>query len=218
MTPDRGPSALRTIEILPLSAREEIANVVRLAVAILAGVWLYLAASGMEDAASAAGPRALLPYQTVASALPDVEQRMFRGLQEALLEAENVRSTDRRWPDPATLAADGIPPFAPDPTAKRSAYAWQLIARGAIVNYVGVPADRRSAGWLVLIQEPEPGAPPDPAAEDEEHNKLPDGTMLHVSIWKHEEGGSLHIALTGLPQAVGWTQIYGREPVLIPKR
>ena len=201
----------RTVQILPLSLGQELANVVRLGVAIVAGVWLYLA-SASSDTARAPGSRALLPFQTVASELPETEQLMFRELQEGRIEAENARSTDGRWPDPATLSAQGIPPFTPDPTARGSAYGWRLVQQGTIVNYLGVPSEGKSAAWLLLIQEPIPGAPPDPASEDEEHNKLPDGTMLHVSIWKHDDGGAVKVALTPLPEVAGWKQIYGRKP------
>jgi hypothetical protein len=210
MTPVADPATRpRTVQILPLSVRQELANVVRLGVAIVAGVWLYLASAPM-DTARAAGSRALLPFQTVASELPETGQRMFRELQEGRLEAENLRSIDGRWPDPATLSAQGVPPFAHDPTSKGSAYSWRLVQQGTIVNYLGVPSDAKSAAWLLLIQEPIPGAPPDPASDDEEHNRLPDGTMLHVSIWKHDDGSSVKMALTPLPEAAGWKQIYGR--------
>ena len=40
-----------------------------------------------------------------------------------------------------------------------------------------------SPAWLVLVLEPEPGAPPDTAREDEEHHRLISGDMLHVSTW-----------------------------------
>ena len=62
--------------------------------------------------------------------------------------------------------------------------------------------------WLVLVQEPEPGAPPDPAKEDEEHHRLIDGTKLHVSTWLHPDGDRVAAGFVRLPQANGWTQLY----------
>ena len=47
-----------------------------------------------------------------------------------------------------------------------------LTINGAFVNYLGVPRRAGAPAWLVLVQEPEPGAPPDPAREDEEHHRL----------------------------------------------
>src|SRR3954463_16035488 len=122
---------------------------------------------------------------------------MFREMQEGLVEAERIRAATGRWPDAPSLSRDGIPPFAPDPT--RTPYRWSTLARGTTINYVGVPMASPSAGsadppaaptapaWLLVIIEPEQGAPPDPAPSDETHHRLPDGTTLHVSIWRVPE-------------------------------
>src|SRR5437764_972932 len=40
-------------------------------------------------------------------------QRMYREMEEGLLEAERRRAATKTWPAVATLAAEGIPPFAP---------------------------------------------------------------------------------------------------------
>ena len=61
-------------------------------------------------------------------------------------------------------------------------------------------------------QEPDPGAPPDPAREDEEHHRLTDGTMLHVSIWTHADGVDLPARFISLPQVEGWTQLRAGPP------
>ena len=73
---------------------------------------------------------------------------MFRELQEGLLEAETRRADRGTWPAVSSLAADGIPPFALDPTAKGGRYDWRLTANGAFVNYLGLPqrSDARR-GW-----------------------------------------------------------------------
>ena len=89
---------------------------------------------------------------------------MFRELQVGLLEAETMRSAAGEWPTIATLAAEGIEPFAPNPALKGSSYTWQLIRDGRFVNYVGIPATTpapspgRPTGvagvpaWLLLVQ------------------------------------------------------------------
>jgi hypothetical protein len=156
--------------------------------------------------------RDLMPYQRLFRGLGSDDQRLFRELQEGLLEAENVRASTRRWPAPGVLAARGIPPFA-DGAGRggRRLYRWQLRQEGPIVNYLGLPADRRDPACLLLVQEPDPGAPAEgspaggpaggggPAqgaraiagvagtagapATDEVHHRLADGTLLHVSVW-----------------------------------
>ena len=79
-----------------------------------------------------------------------------------LLEAERARAIGA-WPEVPSLAADGIPPFALDPTAKGGQYDWRLMVNGTFVNYLGLPQRRRTA-WLLLVQEPEPGRRPIPRA------------------------------------------------------
>ena len=116
--------------------------------------------AGTRDGGGAAEGRDLMPYQRLFRTLDGDDQRLFRELQEGLLEAENARSSTRRWPAPAALAAQGIPPFA-DAAGRggRRSYHWQLRQEGPIVNYLGAPADRRDPALLLLVQEPDPQAP-----------------------------------------------------------
>jgi hypothetical protein len=65
---------------------------------------------------------------------------------------------------------------------------------------------------LLLVQEPEPGVPPDQNFEDEEHHRLLDGSMLHVSTWSHADGAAIPARLTTMPQAEGWLQVYAVPP------
>ena len=81
----------------------------------------------------------LLPFQALIQDRPPIEQRMFRELQEGLLEAETRRADRGAWPAVSSLAADGIPPFALDPTAKGGRYEWHLTTSGTLVNYLGLP-------------------------------------------------------------------------------
>ena len=199
---------IRSVEIVPLSHRNEFISVVRVAIAVVACAWIYAASRSPDTGAG----RDLLAYQSLMMDLQFVEQRAFRELREGLLEAERVRATSGQWPEPSTLATDGIPPFARDPTTKGATYMWSKIQRGTMINYLGIPSGQAAPAWLLLIQEPEPGSPPDPAPDDEEHQRLPDGTVLHVSVWMHEDGRLVPPALTPLPQARGWKQILGRAP------
>ena len=149
----------------------------------------------------------LLPYQRLIRDAPAAEQRVFRELQEGLLEAERIRAATGHWPDVSTLAAEGIPPFAPDPTQKIP-YKWTSVRQDWVTNYVGVPSDPAAPAWVLVILEPEPGAPPDPAPNDETHHRLPDGTTLHVSIWNMPEGKRRSgLAALRLPQNEGWTNL-----------
>jgi hypothetical protein len=47
---------------------------------------------------------------------------------------------------------------------------------------------------------------------DEEHARLVDGTLLHVSIWQHARGASVAAAPVRVPQAEGWTQLFAVGP------
>jgi hypothetical protein len=201
--------AIRQVPVARLSPRDELANLVRLAATVILGVWLYLASSLSDDGT---GRKRLLPFQALVQTQSTVEQRMFRELQEGLLEAEAIRGTTGAWPPPETLARDGIPPFASDPTAKAATYRWQLLRDGTYVNYLGTPDKPDAPRWLVWVHEPEPGTPPDQLFEDEEHHRLIDGTMLHVSTWKHAAVPPGAARVWRVPQAEGWTQLYAVGP------
>ena len=212
---------MRDVEIAAASPRDELVSVVRAGMAITAGVWLYLANSPFPAAGGGALQRSLLPFQTVIQTRPIEEQRMFRELQVSLLEAETVRSIEGAWPDAARLAADGIEPFAPNPALKGAAYEWTRVQSGRVINYLGVPkADQqrreRAPAWLVMVQEPDPAAPPEVYVEDEEHDRLADGSILHVSIWSHPAGARVPVNVVQVPQAEGWTQLYAADPSVAP--
>jgi hypothetical protein len=200
---------IRDVQIKPLSMRTELGNVIRLGMGILFCVVLCFS---VELGGSTVARRNLLPFQTVIQDRPSIEQLVFRELREGLLEAEVRRSTAGAWPEVAVLAADGVPPFTFDPTAKAATYKWQLVHEGIYINYIGIPDKPGSPAWLVLIQEPGPGSPPDPAKEDEDHHRLLDGTTLHVSTWIHPDGMRVTMRLVRIPQAEGWTQLYAVGP------
>lgn len=215
---------IRSVEIAPLSASNELIAVIRTAMAIAVATWLYLAISPFAFSNDAPARRNLFPYQSLIQDRPSDEQRMFRELQVSLLEAETLRSTTGEWPTVATLAAEGIEPFAPNPALKGSSYTWRLIRDGRFINYVGIPVPvttpastpppTRITGapaWLLLVQEPDPAAP-EPFQDDEEHDRLVDGSVLHVSIWNRPEGASFSTNVLRSPQAEGWIQLYAAPP------
>ena len=199
----------RTVEIRPPSGRAETVNVLKTAAAIVLLVGAYLALPSWTaqpaDIQARQSQLGLLPYQQLIRDARPAEQRIFRELQEGLLEAERMRAQTGQWPDVATLASEGIPPFAPDPT-QPIAYKWTSVRQDWAINYLGVPSDSAAPAWLLVVLEPEPGAPADPAPNDETHHRLPDGTTLHVSVWtipevKRRSG----FAALRLPQNEGWT-------------
>jgi hypothetical protein len=200
--------ATRTLEIRPPSVRDETLNVLKVASAIVVVVAAYLFRPSFGGQLGTSRSGDLLPFQSLVRDASSVDQRMFRELREGLLESERVRSTTGRWPDAAALAAEGIPPFSADPTRKNATYRWSTLTQGTIVNYVGIPSTPSVSAWLLVVIEPAPGDPPDPAPNDETHHRLPDGTTLHVSIWqvpeKSRAGG---FTATPLPQNEGWTQL-----------
>ena len=204
-------AAFRRVEVRPPSSRLELGNVVRFGMVIVVGAWMFLAADSATFRDGASTTKHLLPFQALIQNRPSNDQRMFRELQEGLLEAEARRASSGAWPGVPALAADGIPPFALDPTAKGGRYDWRLTVNGAFVNYLGLPQQSGSPAWLVLVQEPEAGALPDPAREDEEHHRLLGGDMLHVSTWIRADA-RVPAGTIRAPQAEGWTQLYAVGP------
>jgi hypothetical protein len=150
--------------------------------------------------------RGLLPYQVLVRTLPESEQRQFRVVRQGLIRAEAERAQTSRWPDPSALAAEGM--------------AWARFQQGVTVNYLGQPADPARPAWLLTIQEPDPGALPDPAPNDDEHHRLPDGTTLHIYVWMHRYGGQVPVAFVPQPQNSGWIEVFTLppNPVLPPRR
>ena len=200
----------RTVEIRPPSVRVETLNVLKAAGAIGVIVAAYLFRPSFGDQSQMANrtlPVGLLPYQRLIRDASAPEQRIFREMQEGLLETERIRAETGHWPDVSTLEAEGIPPFAPDPTRKM-AYKWTSVRQEWVTNYLGVPGDPAAPAWVLVILEPEPGAPPDPAPNDETHHRLPDGTTLHVSIWNIPEAKRRSgLSALRLPQNEGWTNV-----------
>jgi hypothetical protein len=86
------------------------------------------------------------------------------------------------------------------------------VRNGFYVNYVGIPNSPGAPAWLLVVQEPDPAAPPDVFQDDQEHHRLIDGTILHVSIWSHADGLRVPIRFVQLPQSQGWIQLYAVEP------
>jgi hypothetical protein len=192
-------------EVQPLSARAELLILVRAAMAIVAGVFVYVATT--VGGGASPSERNLMPFQKLIADRPFDEQRMFRELQEGLLEAEAIRSTENAWPTTSALADAGIPPFAADPTRRR-AYDWRLNRNGTLVNYLGLPKDHDGPAWLIVVLEPEPGVPPDQPFEDQEHHRLLSGAMLHVATWVHPNGRAIADRIVRMPQTEGWIQLY----------
>lgn len=188
-------------------AWRERAGVLALAGGILSVVAVYLAlntATGGDDAA-----RRLLPYQTLARTLPDADQRVFTVIRSALVAAESERARTAAWPDAAVLAARGVAPFA---SSDAAGYQWTRFQQGAITDYFGQPRDPSAAAWLLEIQEPEPGMLPDPAPTDDEHHRLPDGTVLHIYVWMHRFGGQVPVGFVRQPQVSGWLELFNTPP------
>jgi hypothetical protein len=203
-------AAIRRTRVQPLSARAELARVVRASMVIVVASWMFLATDSAKFRDGGANHN-LLPFQVLVQNRPSGDQRMFRELQEGLLEAETRRTTTGSWPSVAELAGDGVPPFAFDPTAKGAQYDWTLVLSGTFVNYLGIPRQPNAPAWLLLVLEPDPTAPPDPAREDEEHHKLTTGVMLHISTWTRADGRVAN-RIVRAPQSEGWTQLYAVGP------
>ena len=156
-------------------------------------VYLALNATSARNAT-----RSLLPYQTLADTLPESDRETYNVIRREQLAAEAVRARTGAWPDVLSAEAAG--------------YQWTRFQQGTIINYFGQPKDPSALAWIVEIQEPEPGMPPDPAPPDDEHHRLADGTMLHIYIWMHRIGGQLPAAFVRQPQTSGWVEVFAKAP------
>ena len=103
-----------------------------------------------------------------------------------------------------------------NPTDKGARYTWQAAAKRALRQLSGHSRQADAPAWLLLAQEPDPSLPTEPYQNDEEHARLVDGTLLHVSIWQHANGGRVPASVMRVPQAEGWTQIFAVGPSATP--
>jgi hypothetical protein len=173
-------------------------------VVTIVGGYLLFRSSALGGAAGAS----LTPFQMLVRDLVSSEQLMYGRLQQGVSEAETVRAQMGRWPEPATLKA--LPALLPagDESTPSPAYTWTRTQQGFVVNYLALPSnDDAAAAWLLRIQEPDPNTPLDLAPNDEVHHRLPDGTVLHVTVWTHRFGGRISPAFLLQPELTGWIQL-----------
>ena len=187
------------------SSRERL-GVVALGLTIVGAIAVYVVLNSRSTPDST---RNLLPYQALAQSLPEADQMAYRTIRQGLLAAEADRIRAAAWPSPESLASRGVAPFA---VGSGPAYKWSLLQQSSIINYFGQPDDMAAPAWLIEIQEPEPGMPPDTAPPDDEHHRLPDGTMLHTYVWMHRFGGQVPVGFVRQPQTVGWTAVFATAP------
>ena len=183
------------------SATRERSIVIGLAAAVAVLVALYL---GLRSSVFGGGTSGtLMPYQMLVRDFVSADQTAFARLRDSLIEAEAVRSQTGRWPE-----ASQVPSLNAAGTVDGAEYKWVRTQRNIVINYLGLPdGDVSAAAWLLRIQEPDPASPTDSAPNDEEHHRLPDGTVLHVSIWTHRFGGQVAPDFFIKPETAGWTQL-----------
>jgi hypothetical protein len=196
-------------EVRSASARTVVAGertrILVLAGLIVGGIALYVIFRPVDDVTN--GTKNLLPYQVLVRTLPESDQNIFRAIRQGLLAAESERARLARWPEPSILALSGVAPFSDE-----QRFHWQRFSQGVTINYLASPTDPSALAWMLTIQEPEPNAPPDPAPNDDEHHRLPDGTTLHIYVWMHRYGGNVTPDFVAQPQASGWTQVFSVPP------
>ncbi len=151
------------------------------------------------------------PFERRFQDLPAADQRLFRDLQEGVVEAERARSSTGRWPSVEELARAGVPPFAEDPI-DRAGYRWRQVQTGPKVDYIGTPSPLAGGAgreaFFAVILEPDPGTPADPLARaDETHHRLGDGTMIHVTMWMGPPLADAGEAFSLLPPEKGYRQV-----------
>jgi len=199
------------VEVKPPSEGDE-GTVVFLTASFIVLVMIYVFAFEHYGAGELRGEQSaqatILPFQVLFRDLPSTEQRVFRTLQEGAVEALRVRGDTGAWPTAAALAAEGIPPFAPDPLDD-AGRRWTLRRDGLVSNYLGVPGTAGAGpAFLILVQEPDPifGEKAAAGVVDEEHQRLADGTLLHVTYWMRAAAPT-GPGIIADPALGGWRQI-----------
>lgn len=190
------------------SARKETIGVLHVAfhVALWSGIVVSLEASGTSDP-NRANAADTPPFVQRFQELDNTDQRMVRGIQEGLSEAERRRVAEGAWPKVEALAGDGIPPFAPDPIDK-DRYAWRLYAARGVANYVGVPRASDRPIYVVIVTEPDPGTPNDPSIKvDEVHHRLSSGMLVHTGIFVGRDFKDAKAPVPSVPFDEGWKQV-----------
>jgi hypothetical protein len=172
------PVVVRTELVPPPSAARETALVLKILFQVL--LWSAIVVFGHPDRGAEAS---VLPFERRFQDLGPGEQRIFRLLQEGVLEAEAIRSRSGAWPGVEQLAAEGVPPFTADPL-DRGGYTWRLLVKERMANYLGTP--RVGTGlksFLVILSEPETNAVDALTPVDEQHHRLDSGMLIHVGFW-----------------------------------
>ena len=177
--------------IIPSGGREHTRVLALAALVVLAvAVYLALRSSALESPAAAS-----LPYQELVATLVGADQALFADLTKQMVDVEGMRAAEGRWPDAGRLKS-------------LTGFTWTASREGYFLNYLATPGgDPSAAAWLLVLQEPDPQAAVDPAPNDETHHRLPDGTVLHVSIWTHRFGGQIDRQFVRQPERSGWTQV-----------
>jgi len=206
-SPDQSQvSGTAVFAVLPPSTAAETGHVVRAIFHV--GFWttilIALGHGTIVDGAAATG----VQYDEIAfSTLPPLEQREYRLLREGVATAERARGRTGTWPEVDALATRGVAPFV-DPI-DHAGYQWTRVADGPVIDYVGVPAQASGlATFMVVLLEPEPGTPIDPTlVADAVHHVMPDGTLVHVTIWR-APGARPTVSAVAAPRVEdGWRRV-----------
>ena len=172
-------------------------------------VLIALCVIGFDRARRGQDDFPLLDYQRPFTELDSASQREYRELREAILEIERLRSDEKAWPEADRLRDDGIPPFAQDGVDGKTR-TWRRIQDRLTTFYAGVPLENGARPLLLIrLLESAPGdgeaANPD-VRLDEEHHRLADGTLLHVTVWCAGDRRSIAPDAGFRPEFDGFTQ------------
>jgi hypothetical protein len=176
-------------------------------IALWSGLFIF------SRADASAGVQAIAPHEVAFTQLDASAQRAYRAIDEGMLEARRARERSGRWPDSAWLASEGIPPFADDPLdAAQREWTSAASAEDRLQNYLGVPARADAQTWVVIITEADPAAQPQDETDvaDDRHQKLADGTLVHVGIWVGPRLGELDPPIGFVNPELGWRRVVVR--------
>jgi len=176
------------IVVAPRSARRETVGVLLTIAGIVAlcAVRFALLSRAGGEREVAAGP-----------SLSPADATIFQSLIVAAESVASLREADGRWPSPARLQSEGLPPFEPAllPQDLRG-YRWEEYARGAGVDYVGQEAGSRGrASFLLRLEDSEPAG----------QGKT---SSLLVEVWTHPRRDPRVVDALG---SAGWTRLVSLE-------
>lgn len=142
-----------------------------------------------------------------AADLPPEDRQSYEALRRSVDRVEAIRASAGSWPSIRVLGERGVAPFARDDAGPY--YDWSFLKAEDRVSYAGRPAVNRGSDLMLVVQEPkDPLAHPSGAPRDPSHRMLPDGSVIHVSIWmRPHRDDPITAGVLERPAELGWREV-----------